>query len=315
MDESFSKEQNQDLRLIANIELASGDQLDRDVFPQLYNMSSAFVYQFMPQPLSSNLPEFVYIPFKTHQKRGDSYWRDCHLALTEWNMSWEAGQLRHELFENKLPAQLKWLERFEDANLYLLPDTNPKYEAYIPLYHLLPQRTLRNFHLPLLKRGIWPPTGFSNTTLLLLQSDFESQLSKAFAHHVWPLLIRSSKINAFTKDDPIVLLSHSLNYWLPYAYCVAEERLRSFPRVECKNTRQEKELQRLRQGMPSDIKVNRPLMGGHIWAGEDDAWQATKQLVEVADKQGKLREIIEAVQANRVEDDFSHFWSYAREDF
>ncbi len=40
MDESFTKEQ--DLRLIAEHKLASGDDLDRDMFPQLYNISSAF---------------------------------------------------------------------------------------------------------------------------------------------------------------------------------------------------------------------------------------------------------------------------------
>ena len=315
MVESFSKEQNQDLLLIAKEELASGDNLDRDIFPGLYNISSAFFYQFMPQPLSSDLPEFVYIPFKAHQKKRDSYWTDCHIALNQWNLSWEAGQLRHELFEDKLPTQLKWLERFEDANIYLLPDTNPKYEAYLPLYHLLPQRTLRNFNLPLLKRGIWPPSGFSHLTLLLLPSNFESQLSEAFAHHIWPLLIRGSKMKAFTKDDPIVILSHSLNYWLPYTYRVAEERLRLFPRVECENADQEKKLYQTRRKMPGDVKVNRPLKGGYIWAGEDDAWEATKQIVEVADKHGKLREIIEAVKANRVEDDFSDCWSYAREDF
>ena len=226
MDESFAKEQDQDLRLIAQQELASGDDLDRDMFPQLYNLSSGWFFQFMPQPLSSNIPEFVYIPLKTRQKKGDSHWTDCHVALNKWNMSWEASQLRHEIFEDELPAQLKWIRKFEDANIYLLPDTTPKYEAYIPLYHLLPQRTLQNFNLPLLKRGIWPPSGFSDDlTLILLQSDFETQLSEAFAHHVWPLLIRGSKMKAFTKDDPIVLLSHSLNYWLPYVYCVAEERV------------------------------------------------------------------------------------------
>ena len=52
-----------------------------------------------------------------------------------------------------------------------------------------------------------------------------------------------------------------------------------------------------------------------IWAGEIDAWNATKELVEVADRNGKLRGIIEAIRCNRVEEDFSDRWSYAREDF
>ena len=37
--------------------------------------------------------------------------------------------------------------------------------------------------------------------------------------------------------------------------------------------------------------------------------------VEEADADGQLRGILEAVRSNRVEDDFSEHWSYAREDF
>lgn len=230
-------------------------------------------------------------------------------------MSWEAGQLRSALFEDELPAHLKWLMKFSDVNLYLLPYTRPKYGAYIPLYHLLPQRMLGDFSLPLFKKGMWP-VGFTvDWSTSFLNNDFESRLSEAFAYHIWPLLIRSSKMSAFTKDDPLVILSHNLDYWLPYAYKVAEERLRSFPRVDFKSTAQEQELHRLRQKMPTDIEVNLPLKGGTIWTGEEDAWQATKELVEVADKEGKLRKIIDAVKSNRVDDDFSSYWSYAREDF
>lgn len=61
--------------------------------------------------------------------------------------------------------------------------------------------------------------------------------------------------------------------------------------------------------------MDRPLCGGPIWCGEEDAWNATKELVEIADEQGKLRTIIDAVRSNRVQDDFSSCWSYAKEDF
>lgn len=40
-----------------------------------------------------------------------------------------------------------------------------------------------------------------------------------------------------------------------------------------------------------------------------------KQVVEAADADGKLRAILDTVRSNRVEDDFSSRWSYAREDF
>ncbi len=39
------------------------------------------------------------------------------------------------------------------------------------------------------------------------------------------------------------------------------------------------------------------------------------EVVEAADATGRLRAIIDAVRSNRVEDDFSDRWSYAREDF
>lgn len=308
MNKLFSKEYDEDF--FKNYELASGEELDSEIFPQLFNISSAFLNQYIFMPLSESSPEFVYVPFKAHKVTTDE-----DVAFHRWNMCWEAGQLRGKLFKDNLPAQLKWLEKFDGANLYLLPDTKPKYEAYIPLYHLLPQRRLEYFSLPLFKKGIWP-TGFSNDwRLSLLTNNFESQLSKAFASHVWPLLIHGSKMDAFSKDDPIVILSHNLDYWLPYAYIVAEKRLRLLPRVDFESTEQEQKLLSLRQEMPADVEVNRPLKGGTIWAGEEDAWEATKELIEVADSQGKLRAIIEAVKSNRIEDDFSDHWSYAREDF
>jgi len=298
-----------ELKSFAEEELAVGDSLDRDNFPELYNISSAFLYRYTYRPISEKLPEFVYVPFRTHKIA------ENEVAIHKWNMSWESGHLRSELCKANLPAKLEWLTKFEDNNLYLLPDIHPKYQAYLPLYHLLPQRTLNNFHLPLFKKGFWP-IGFSHELrMLLLQDGFENAFSEAFAHHIWPLLVRGSKIRAFTKDDPIVLLSHNLDHWLPYAYHVAEERLRSFPRVDYENSNQEHEIRQLQQEMPSNVEVNRPLKGGAIWLGEDDAWQATKELVEVADRKGRLRAIIEAVQSNRIEDDFSDYWSYAREDF
>jgi hypothetical protein len=288
--------------------LASGDELDPEIFPELYNLSSAFTYQYMVRPTSERSPEFVYIPWQIHKKAAEE-----EVAFHKWNICWEAGQLRSEIFEEKWPEQ--WIRKFNDVNLYLLPDTRPKYGAYIPLYHLLPQRTLRYFSLPLLKKGIWPVGLSFDWSLFLLNNYFESRLSKAFAYHVWPLLIRGSTMNKFSKDDPLVVLSHNLDYWLPYVYKVAEERLRSFPRVDFESTAQKEKLHRLRRKMPADIEINRPLKGGTIWAGEADAWQATKELVEFADKEGKLSKIIEAVKSNRVEDDFSNYWSYAREDF
>lgn len=315
MNKSYSKENNQFIKE----ELATGDELDREVFPQLYNLSSAFFYQYICRPLSKAKPEFVYIPCEPYENMS-GHRRDVELelevAINKWNYSWEANRLRQEMFKGKLPFKLKWLEKYTKANLYLIPDFNLRYDAYLPLYHMLPQCILKSYNLPLFRKGMWPPAGFAKYwRLIQLTSDFDNRLAKAFAHHIWPLLNHRSKINAFSKDDPVVILSHNLNYWLPYAYSVVEERLRSFPRADCDNIEQERELIRLRRKMPTDVKIDRPLKGGTIWSGEDDAWNVTKELVALADKKGKLREIIDAIRANRIEDDFSSRWTYEREDF
>ena len=91
--------------------------------------------------------------------------------------------------------------------------------------------------------------------------------------------------------------------------------MRRFPRCEFENTDQVGTLLRLRSETPPDTNVYLPRKGGDIWAGEADAWKATQELVEAADRQGKLRAVIDAVLSNRVVDDFSDRWSYEREDF
>jgi len=128
-------------------------------------------------------------------------------------------------------------------------------------------------------------------------------------------LISSSKPSAFSKDDPIKILAHNLDYWLPYAYSFIEKQLETHGRVPIEDKEQEKEFKKIKKKVPQEVEVCRPLIGGPIWQGEDEAWNATKEIVEIADRNGKLRNIIEAVKSNRIKDDFSNEWSYAKEDF
>lgn len=58
-----------------------------------------------------------------------------------------------------------------------------------------------------------------------------------------------------------------------------------------------------------------PRKGGDIWEGEQEAAEIVERTVEAADGTGRLRGILDAVRSNRVEDDFSSTWSFAREDF
>jgi len=55
--------------------------------------------------------------------------------------------------------------------------------------------------------------------------------------------------------------------------------------------------------------------GSDLWRGEAEAAEVVRRTVEEADADGRLRGILDAVRSNRVEDDFSEHWSYAREDF
>jgi hypothetical protein len=56
-------------------------------------------------------------------------------------------------------------------------------------------------------------------------------------------------------------------------------------------------------------------MGGPVWMGEQDASDVLTETVEAADASGQLRAILDAVRSNRAVDDFSGYWSPAREDF
>lgn len=67
--------------------------------------------------------------------------------------------------------------------------------------------------------------------------------------------------------------------------------------------------------LPEGWRAVRPLKGMRLWSGEDEAWAVAQDLVELADRGGRLRNLFDAIQSARVEDDFSPRWSRAKEDF
>jgi hypothetical protein len=91
--------------------------------------------------------------------------------------------------------------------------------------------------------------------------------------------------------------------------------MKELGRVEIENSKQAKVLKKLKANCPPQLTPARPLFGGDIWAGESEAWEAAKDMVEIADRNGQLRGILDAIRSNRVEEDFSPRWSYEREDF
>lgn len=299
---------------IKNDMLLNETEFSRDEFPNLYNLSSAFIFGHLPIPKEKKRPEFVFLKdYYQNQKRR----AEKEVTIAEWNMIWEVGHLRTDFFWGKLPTELEWLKDYEGENIYLIPDQKDfPYQTYAPLFHLLPKTTRNKFSLPLIKKGNWPFTVDFDSHLIgdLFKNNFLTQFSNAFAYHIWPLLDRQNKLNAFSENDSITLLAHNLKYWLPSMYSVIEDAVQEFGRVEPQSKDQLKKIKTIQKQYP-EIDVKLPLMGGHVWLGEDEAWEFTKRLVDKADENGQLRNIIDTIKSNRVHDDFSDKWSYAKEDF
>lgn len=297
--------------------LAKGENLHPELFPQMFTLSAVFFYQFIYTAKKQMPPEFIYLPEQYSKK----WTAELMVRVFEWNQFWEAGHLRHEIMEKTMREYFKGWEtlsnRFKGQNTYLLSgDMEHRYEVFAPIYHLLPLRTLKKFGLPCFKAGHWPFKAFyRDIHMKMLPKHFETVLSQAFAQHIWPLIDTGSPLRAYSRSNSIRLLSHNLNFWLPYAYQVAENRLRQSERHDCDNKKQLTKLEKARQKVPPEAELNRPLFGGDIWCGEADSWDATKEMVNLADKQGRLRDIIDTMRSHRIKDDFSAEWSHAKEDF
>lgn len=120
-------------------------------------------------------------------------------------------------------------------------------------------------------------------------------------------------MGGFSKHDPIRLLAHNLDFWLPPATDVMQDILETFPAVD--NGISEAPV-KLQDGSILDGAVRAsPRVGSDLWRGAEDAADALSSTVEAADADGRLRGILDAVRSNRIEDDFSDRWSFAKEDF
>jgi hypothetical protein len=294
---------------------ASVEDSTADNYPHLSNLSGAFFYRFLPYPDVPKLPEYVYIPMPSRAE-GYEQAMEVEVAIAKWNWAWEADHLRYDVFEEMLPSQLQWLKAYRGQNLCLVPDAGAtRYGAYSALYHLLPRSVLEQHGLPLLRRGLWPVLFQDDWVERVLPTNFELRLANAFAAHIWSNLSPCSTLDKFSKTEPLRLLSHNLDFWLPHIDSVIRNRLRSHPRVEIETPKQAKDLRRARKARPPAVQLDRPLKGGYVWVGEDEARDAADELVEQADNEGKLRAIIDDIRSHRVEEDFSDRWSFEREDF
>lgn len=285
-----------------------------DSYPELGTISPAFFYRFVMKARDPNAaPEYVYVPLDQGSTEEQ---RSLSLFVAEWNMFWEGGSARPDFFLEQMPPQLAWLRDRSDLNIRLAPrGLANRYGAYAVLYHMLPRATLQRCGLPMLRRGLWPPIGSGWSYDDALPAGFDSALARAFSLHLWPFLQVGSRPSDLSASEPIRLLAHNLDFWVPYADRVAQARNRLLGRVRIENEKQRADLREGKRHCPRGWTVSRPLRGGALWLGEEEAAEATRELVEVADREGRLRAIIDAVRSNRVEDDFSPRWSFAKEDF
>lgn len=285
-------------------------------YPSLRNMSAAFMFSAVVRPLEPTQPEYATIAIDPGLGSEDN--TKAAVAVSKWNLLWEAGQFRRRFFdEDELPETMAAIADLGDINLTFVPRTRSRYFEYAPLLHLLSKRTMETFGLPVLRPDVWPFMADYAGIDDFLPPDFETRLSRAWAWTVWRHLESGSKMRAFTRDDPIKLLAHNLDFWVPAVTATIQNRLREFPEVD-------KGMDPAGLGIPVTLEdgsvlpgaiTGHPRMGGPVWMGEEDAGYAIEETVEHADATGRLRDIIDAVRSHRIEDDFSDHWSYAREDF
>lgn len=285
-----------------------------DQYPRLANISAAFTYNAMLRPDEPTRPEYVTVPMRARSFRDGEAMR-LEVAVSQWNTLWEAGQYRRRMFdESDLPAQLHRIADQGDHNVVFVPRSRSRYYEYAPLFHLLPASTLRRFGLPQLAAGQWPfSIQMGDNVDDYLPVDFEDRLSRAWAAAVWRHLLPGSPLRGFSNDDPVRLLAHNLDYWIPAVTDTIEDALRTFPLADKGIT--ERPVTLIDGSELPGVLIGNPRKGGTLWQGEAEAAEVLTEVVERADETGRLRGILDAVRSNRVVDDFSNVWTYEKEDF
>ncbi|MEU8075936.1 sigma-70 family RNA polymerase sigma factor [Catellatospora citrea] len=281
---------------------------DDETYPRLWNVSAAAMHPVVLRTTEPQPAEYVAIPLPSAGRR------DLAAAVIQWNLLWEAAQYRQYMFDDgELPAEIAAVAAKGHHNVVFVPRTATRYYEYAPLFHLLPAATVVKHGMPLLPRGQWPHVSAPTAIERDLPDDFADRLSRAWADTVWRHLMPGSPQSGFTGNDPIRLLAHNLDYWIPAVTEVMQQILRTLPEIDNGVRSAPAELD---DGtvLPAAVTAN-PRMGADLWHGQAEAADIVARTVEQADATGRLRDILDAVRSHRIEDDFSARWTYAREDF
>jgi hypothetical protein len=290
---------------------ADEDAATAEMYPRVFCRSAGFMYKRVVRPHEPLPPEYITLPV---DGRRDEDAVRLDVSIAQWNMLWESAQFRRRFFsEEDLPEPLREIADHGDVNVFFVPRTTSRYYEYAPLFHLLPRAALQRHGLPLLSAGQWPYVIQTEPVDRFLPADFEKRLSRAWASVAWRHLNSGTGMSRFSGTDPIRILAHNLDFWLPAVTAAIQEILSDLPVVDA-------DLEQVPIALQDGTFLEgavaaSPRVGTDVWRGEDEAAEVVRSTVEHADATGRLRGILDAVNSNRVEDDFSDCWSYAREDF
>ncbi len=283
--------------------------LEPDAYPSLRTISAGHIFHSVIVPRQEfGPPQFVYVPCADRNLGHVN-------ALAQWNLLWECGHIRPDRLASMVPPAARRLaDRYPQETFRFVPLTRPlgKITAYEPFWSLLPLSVLKRFRLRP-RSTVWP-------TLLPQrhgQPGEVERLSQALAFHLWPLICSGSPPSAFSPAEPVSVLTHCLDFWLPYLDLTIQARVKAVGRVPFRDEPEQREIEAFQKQIPTELGADllRPHYGIDAWDGEDEALEATKEMIEMADRRGRLRALFDAIRSNRVEEDFSARWSNAREDF
>jgi len=288
------------------------------VVPEFYVAPPSLIYDVTPIPIREHKPlSVVFLPMT-----GPNLPSHMVASLTEWNIAWEAEHLRGDFIRFQTRPQdrhlLKWTKPFMGQNVHIVPYWKDQPAmTYQPLYYLLSRRTLARHGLVPLSRSLWPISVTAAYRNSPLRSGDDRKFAAAFAEHIWPYLIDAPK-RAFSADEPIKVLAHEPAFWLPHMVELVHQYMEGLPECTLENPDAGSKINEANaklEAIAEPYRYRKVHAGGTLWSGEADAAEVTQDLVDYVDRDGRLRGIIDAVRRNRVEDDFSPYWSRAREDF